>query len=183
MGRIRTVVVVALLMLASPLLLTAVGAQPLSEVAPGARVRIRAPGIVAGRYTGTVLSRTSDTIVVASSAAASVRVPVGSLTSVEVSRGRSRARGAGKGALWGGGIGIGLGVLAAAAGSAEDYGGESDAEVITGSILGGAIWGALIGAIVGSERWERYDLPARTSLRLPAAPGRIAVALAVAIGR
>jgi hypothetical protein len=158
-------------------------AQPLSEVAPGARVRIRAPGVVAGRYVGTVLSRTPDTLVVAGSSASSVRVPLSSLTSVEVSRGSSRARGAGKGALWGGGIGLGVGFLAAAAGSSDDYDGGSDGELVASGLFGGVVWGVIIGAIVGSERWDRYDLPTRTSLVVPFAPGRRTLGIRIAMGR
>jgi hypothetical protein len=167
-------IVVSVLLLASLVLATA-GAQPFSELAPGARVRIRAPGIVAGRYTGTVLSRTADTLVVASSAAAVARVPVSSLTSVEVSRGKSRSRGALKGIAWGAPIGLVVGLLAAAALSSDpNYGGleeTSKGEFVAQSFAGGAIWGAIIGAIAGSERWDRYDLPTRTSLLFPIIPG------------
>jgi hypothetical protein len=181
MRRIRQLATVTLLLV--PLVpLTTAAAQQLSEVAPGARVRLRAPGVVAGRYSGTVLSRTADTLVVARTGGAPVRVPVSSLTSVEVSRGESRLMGAGKGALWGGAIGLGIGFLAAAAGEEDDFDGDSDGEVVIGSALGGAIWGVIIGAIVGSERWDRYDLPTRTSLVLPVQPGRFGLGLRVAVG-
>ncbi|MEO8563136.1 MAG: hypothetical protein ABI601_13720 [bacterium] len=36
------------------------------EIQPGARVRITAPGVVAGRYVGTVLTRSGDTLTVGS---------------------------------------------------------------------------------------------------------------------
>jgi hypothetical protein len=179
--------IVASLLLLQSLPLASAGAQPLSELAPGARVRIRAPGIVAGRYTGTVLSRTADTLVVASSAAASARVPVSSLTSVEVSRGKSRSRGAFKGIAWGASIGLGVGLLTAAALSSDpSYGGpdgQSKGELVAQALGGGAVWGVIIGAIVGSERWVRYDLPARTSL-FPITPGGGArLGVRVAVGR
>jgi hypothetical protein len=186
MRRCREIVVSVLLLGSLPL--ATVGAQPLSELAPGARVRIRAPGIVAGRYTGTVLSRTADTLVVASSAAAAARVPVSSLTSVEVSRGKSRSRGVLKGIAWGAPIGLVVGLLAAAALSSDpDYGGleeTSKGEFVAQSFAGGAIWGAIIGAIAGSERWDRYDLPTRTSLWRPITPGGGArLGVRVAVGR
>jgi hypothetical protein len=161
--------------------LTSTDAQQLSEVAPGARVRIRAPGVVAGRYTGTVLSRTADTIAIASSGASSVRVPVASLTSVEVSRGKSRSRGAIKGAAWGAGIGLIFGVLTT--GISDDVGYGSEGEYLAANLVGGAFWGALIGAIAGSERWDRYDLPARSSLVLPVTPGRFGVGVRLEVGR
>ena len=186
MRRVREIAVSVLLLALLPL--ATADAQPLSELAPGARVRIRAPGIVAGRYTGTVLSRTADTLVVASSAAASVRAPISSLTSVEVSRGKSRSRGALKGIAWGAPIGLGAGLLTAAALSSDpDYGGldgVSKGEFVGQALVGGAIWGAIIGAIVGSERWDRYDLPARTSLLFPITPGGGArLGARVAVGR
>ena len=161
------------------LLLSAVAdVQQLPEVAPGARVRIRAPGVVAGSYTGTVLSRSADTLVVAGSAAAAVRVPIASLTQVEVSRGRSRSRGASKGALWGAGIGLAIGVVTMGIADDANYG--SQGEYVAFNAVGGAIWGVIIGAIVGSERWDGYQLPLRASLVRPAGPGdRIGLRLAL----
>jgi hypothetical protein len=156
-------------------------AQPLAEVAPGARVRIQAPGIVAGRYAGTVLARTPDTLVVASAAAGAVRVPIASLTSVEVSRGRSRSLGAMKGAAWGAGIGLAIGLVTA--GVADDQGYGSGGEYVVFNALGGAVWGAIIGAIAGSERWDRYDLSRRTSLVLPRPGHSPGLGLRVAIER
>jgi hypothetical protein len=60
----------------------------------------------------------------------------------------------------------------------------SKAEFVVQAFAGGAIWGAIIGAIVGSERWDRYDLPTRTSLVFPIAPGGGAgLGVRVAVGR
>ena len=151
------------------------GAQ-LAEAQPGSRVRIQAPGIVAGRYVGTVLSRSPDTLVLGSTNAAPVQVPISRITSAEVSRGSSRGLGAVQGLKWGIPIGLALGVIAAAGSdnpdnvycSGFDNCGQSDAafrtRVITAGVVGGAIWGAAIGALVGRERWERFDVAPRTSL-------------------
>jgi hypothetical protein len=148
----------------------------LAEVQPGSRVRIQAPGIVAGRYVGTVLSRTTDTLVLGSTNAAPVQVPIARITSAEVSRGSSRSLGAVQGLKWGVPIGLALGVIAAASSdnpdavycTGFDNCGQSDAayraRVITAGVVGGAIWGAAIGALVGRERWERFDVVPRTSL-------------------
>lgn len=147
----------------------------LAEVQPGSRVRIQAPGIVAGKYVGTVLSRTADTLVLGSSNAAPVQVPVARITSAEVSRGSSRGLGALQGLKWGVPIGLGLGVIAAAGSSNPDNVycsgfdncGQSDAafraRVITAGVVGGAFWGAAIGALVGRERWERFDVTPRSA--------------------
>ena len=154
-------------------------AQQLAELAPGARVRIEAPGVVAGRYSGTVLSRTPDTVVVASSAASIVRVPVSSLTSEEVSRGKSRSRGAMNGVPWGAGVGLVFGLLTSGVSGDAGYG--SKGEYLAFNVAAGAIWGALIGAIAGAERWDSFHLPRRTSLLLPVAPDRGGLAVRLVV--
>ena len=148
-----------------------------SEIQPGARVRITAPGIVAGRYAATVLSRTADTVRVSAPGKSPFDIPVSRITSLEVSRGDSRALGAGRGVLWGGGIGLALGFVLAAAeenGSAN-YGGLSARENVVYATLSGVFYGAVIGAIVGRERWETFEMPVRTSVRVR--PGEVGAAL------
>ena len=160
---------------ALPVCLAVISALPVAraqsnELQPGARVRVSAPGIVANHYVGTVLSRSGDTLQLGGPNAAPVNVPVNRITSLEISRGKSRLRGAGRGVLWGTPIGLVVGL--ASANSLEDcsdFGcgdassGERGAYVLA-STLGGALWGAGIGAIVGRERWEHFDVGARTSL-------------------
>jgi len=154
------------------------GAQaPLGELQPGARVRVEAPGIVAGRYKGTVLTRTGDTLTLGGPSSAPVRLPLDRLTSVAISRGKSRSAGAVRGIAWGAPIGLLMGVLAV--GLAEDCTNctdePSDGEAVALGTLGGALWGAGIGAIIGRERWERFQLPTRTSLLLRPATHSIAI--------
>jgi len=141
-----------------------------SEIQPGARVRIAAPGIVAGRYVGTVLTRSADTVELGAPGTAPVKVPFARVTSIEVSRGSSRALGAARGVAWGAPIGLVVGVLAAAGTDSDPYcfdtcssGGSYKAGIIAASTLGGALWGAGIGAIVGRERWERFDIAPRSA--------------------
>ena len=135
-----------------------------NELQPGARVRVSAPGIVAGRYVGTVLTRNGDTLQLGGPSSAPVTVPMGRITSLEISRGKSRLSGAGRGVLWGVPIGLAFGL--ATANSLEhctDFGcrdassGERGAYVLA-SMLAGGVWGAGIGALVGRERWERFDV-------------------------
>jgi hypothetical protein len=149
-----------------------------AEVQPGARVRLRAPGVVAGRYTGVVLSRSADSMTVSRAAGSAVVVPMRAVTSLELSRGKSRAVGAGKGALWGGGS-MGL-LFAALPGSVKECqrttSGTRCTNVSVGEAMlvgaaGGAVWGALIGALIGAERWERAELPVRVVL-MPGLDGR-----------
>lgn len=148
-----------------------------SEIQPGARVRITAPGIVAGRYAATVLTRTTDTVRVSAPGMAPFNIPVGSITALEVSRGNSRSLGAVRGVLWGGGIGLAVGmVLAATDESNANYDNLNAGEIVAYSTLSGGFYGAIIGAIVGRERWERFEMPVRTSLRLQ--PGLVGAAFA-----
>jgi len=163
------------LVLVSPV--ARVSAQ-IAEVQPGARVRLRAPGIVAGRYTGVVLSRSADSVTVSRAAGQSVVVPFAAVSALEISRGKSRMKGAGKGTLWGGGS-MAL-LFASLPGSTKECRSTSSGTRCTNlsvgeSMLigatGGAFWGALIGALIGAERWERADMPARVTL-MPGTDGR-----------
>jgi hypothetical protein len=150
----------------------------IAEVQPGARVRLRAPGIVAGRYTGVVLSRSADSVTVSRAAGQLVVVPFAAVSALEISRGKSRLKGAGKGALWGGGS-MAL-LFASLPGSAKECRSTSSGTRCTNlsvgeSMLigatGGAFWGALIGALIGAERWEQAEMPAQVTL-MPGTDGR-----------
>jgi len=168
------------------LVLTAVAPSALAqsnELQPGARVRVIAPGIVAGRYVGTILTRSGDTLQLGGPNAAPVNVPVNRITSLEISRGKSRLHGAGRGVLWGTPIGLVVGL--ASANSLEDctdFGcgdassGERGAYVLA-STLGGALWGAGIGALVGRERWEHFDVGARSAFDFRDGRTRLGVAV------
>ena len=152
----------------------------LTELRPGARVRIQAPGIVARNFEGTVLTRTADTIVVGSPSTIPVALPIARISSVEISRGISRGDGAIRGMKWGVPIMAAFGAMIAAAGN---DGNCSTCDITFGegvavtAVFGltGAFYGAGIGAIVGHERWEQFDLTPRTSLQLNS--GRIGVSL------
>jgi hypothetical protein len=168
------------------LALTAVAPVALAqsnELQPGARVRVAAPGIVANRYVGTILSRSGDTLHLGGPNAAPVSVPLNRITSLEVSRGKSRLHGAGRGVLWGAPIGLVVGL--ATANSLEDctdFGcgdassGERGAYVLA-STLGGALWGAGIGALVGRERWEQFDLTSHGAVDYRDGRTRVGVAV------
>jgi hypothetical protein len=143
----------------------------LTEAQPGARVRVQAPGIVAGRYVGTVLVREPGMIRIGAQNAAPVDVPIDRITSLEISKGSSRLAGAGRGMKWGTAIGLALGVVVASTSSEEsrtywDGGYQKDttskAEIVVWSVVGGALWGAGIGALFPKEQWERFDLAPRT---------------------
>jgi hypothetical protein len=160
--------------------LAAQATRPLSEVQPGARVRVEAPGVVAGRFVGTVLTRTGDSVTLGNPAGAPVALPFSRATSIEISRGKSRSAGALRGVMWGVPIGLALGAFTAAlseecvAATCEEL---TTAEALGAGTVGGAFWGAVIGAIVGRERWERFDQRARTSLRFDPASRAVAISI------
>lgn len=151
------------------------------ELLPGARVRVAAPGVLAGRYVGTVLSRASDTVVVANSAGAQIRVPFTSMTSLEISRGKSRMAGFKRGVIWGAPIGLGFGLLTTSSvdgtyqGDGQTWG---RGEWVAYSIISGALWGGGIGALIGRERWDPYLQQSRVSI----VPHGRAVQVGVAVG-
>jgi hypothetical protein len=140
---------------------------PLDEMQPGARVRVTAPGIVTGRYVGTVLARSGDTLTIGRASGLPVAVPTSRITSVEISRGKSRSAGAKRGVAWGVPIGLAAGFAFATVPDPENCYCNTDrnrnADVVLG-VVSGVLWGAGIGALIGRERWEPFDIQRRTAI-------------------
>jgi hypothetical protein len=143
-------------------------AAQMIDVQPGAKVRVSAPGIVAGQVEGLITSRTADSIVLLTSKSMQYRIALGSVSMLSVSQGKSRLKGAAKGSLWG--AGIMLVFSAAVSGDPDMRRGEyansppvSVPAFIALETVGGAMIGAGIGAIVGSERWNSYEIPSRVT--------------------
>jgi hypothetical protein len=140
-----------------------------AEVSPGARIRFRAPPVVATRVTGTVLERRADTVLVAPEKGAPFTVPISALTTLDVSKGKSRAEGAKVGAIWSAGF-YALYALAIAS-SGDSCDGKTTCattnDPTAGELIGftaaGSLVGAGIGAIIGREKWERVPLVGRSS--------------------
>lgn len=135
-----------------------------TPLAPGHRVRISAPVIRGESFVGTVESLSADTLVVRS-LGARLAVPLSSLETIEVSRGRaSRARafawtGAGVGAL----AGLVLGAVGHASCESDStcFFDDPFSELFAAAlVVGGA--GAALGYFIGSqvevERWEIVPL-------------------------
>ncbi len=144
-----------------------------AEVSPGARIRFRAPPVVATRVTVTVLERRADTVLVAPEKGSPFTVPIGAFTTLDLSKGKSRAEGAKVGALWSAGF-YALYALAIASGGDSCDGRTTCAttnEPTAGELIGftaaGSLVGAGIGAIIGREKWERVPLVGRTSVVKP----------------
>lgn len=171
MRHVATIVLVSLITFARP------ARAQLSEAQPGARVRLEAPGVLAGTFDGTVLSRTADTLSVGGPHTLPINIPIDRLTSLEVSRGSSRMLGAQHGAYWGAAIGLLLGIAALPGDNCaycDSSSGEQTSMVLSVT-LAGAFYGAGIGAMIGREKWERYELGPRPTLGLRAGKPSVGV--------
>ena len=160
----------------------------LSELQPGARIRIRAPGEIAGRLTGVVTARTAEAVTITRPNAAPLAVPFSKLSSLDISRGKSRLRGAGKGTLWGVGSGLLLGLISTPPSTCTNYGTgsctpPSRGEYMAAMVYVSVIIGAAVGAIVGSEVWDSAVLPSRLALLPPTRTQSTGIMVGWPIGR
>lgn len=142
-----------------------------AEAQPGTRIRIEAPGVVAGKYVGTVLSREFGTVRLGSPNAAPLDVPIDRITSMEISRGESRWAGAWRGVGIGVPIGLAVGLLLSTTDVSDrtiEDAGRLDTlgrgELVLAGAVGGALWGGVIGALVPKEQWHRFDVAPRSGL-------------------
>ncbi|HEV7994266.1 MAG TPA: hypothetical protein VGP25_20750 [Gemmatimonadaceae bacterium] len=147
------------------------------ELQPGVKVRVAAPGIVAGRYVGTVLSRAGDTLTVGSPNGLPFVLPMSRISSLEISRGKSHADGAVRGIKWGAPIGAAFGLVTMSAlnDCYECSGADIKLSWVGLSTLSGVGYGALIGALIGRERWDDFDIPRHTAIGIH--PGGASLAL------
>jgi hypothetical protein len=160
------------------------GAQTMKPE-PGARVRIVAPTMLAGRVEGTVIELTRDSLLLSPSANRLYRLPLASVTSLEI-RQRSRAAGAKKFGLWFGVAGLPMGALIGSiVVTACDF---SDPETVrlanndslrfcprrtvkspnffstlVAFTVTSAAEGALLGALIGGNTWQSAKLPLQVS--------------------
>lgn len=179
-GRLMLRMIVSFLLLAA---LSTMAEAQLAELQPGTRVRVRGADI-AGRLQGVVLTRVGDSLTIARPSGPPLPSTIGTLSQVEISRGKSRGRGALRGLIWGAGIGAVFGLIpvddAECDRDPSAYGCGSRAESMVLSALGGSMIGVPIGAIIGVERWVPLSMPARISLSV--APGREGVRVSLPVG-
>jgi len=140
-----------LVLCAAPL--GAQNAAPLAEVQPGARVRIEAPGVVAGHFVGTVLSRTVDSVHVGSQTSAPITLALSQITSLEVSRGNSRVGGMLRGLAWGAPLGLAFAAMATTSSCHSVCSVPDSRKLVRIFAVSGVVWGAGFGALIGHERW------------------------------
>lgn len=136
--------------------------------------------MAAGRYTGTVLQRTADSLLVGSADAPPFGVALARITRMDVSRGRSASAGAKRGFLIGAAVGLVAGVVGSVALLSEEPEGSVAAlvvpfVVVTEAVLGGAI-GAASGAVVKREVWNGYT-PTETRVGVAMQDGTVRVGL------
>ena len=132
----------------------------------GTRVRVETQQKT--RAEGTLMSQTSDSIIVATRRATRTAVASAAVTRIAVSSGRSRAHGA----LWGmklgavvlgGGIGLLLGGAYVSSNSEHKSTSGIIPLMVAGAAVGG-MYGAVAGTIRGVERWSTvYAAPIRVS--------------------
>jgi len=150
-----------------------------SELQPGARLRIEAPGIVAGNHVATMLSRSGDTITVGSPSSLPIAIPISSISTLEISRGKSHSQGALRGLEWGAPIGAVLGLVSLpmvhGCRDCDPQELPNDAAWVAINAVGGAVWGAGIGALIGRERWDAFDVSRHAALG--ARPSGVALAI------
>ncbi len=154
-----------LLFLAATAPVHAQQAAPQIEIRAGSRVRLDAPGIVGDRMVATVISRSPDTLTVASPNASPIAVPTSRITRLEVSRGDSRTAGALHGIKVGVPIGAAFGLLGLLLIDDCNYceGPPNRGAIVPAFAASGAFYGAIIGAIVQHEQWAPFALSPRVS--------------------
>lgn len=176
------------------LLLAAAGARTLpaqattDSIAVG--MRVRAHDESGGTYEGRLAS-TADGVLEIASERSRVRLPVGQVMRLEVSRGRDAGHGMRFGALVGGTVGVLGGIVFLLDDSRTcdyDFTGALACEKtpklrnFATSVAAGAGVGLFLGRMLGHERWEEVGVP-RTRLSLHVTPwvaprgGGVAIAL------
>lgn len=144
----------------------------LAELRPGSRVRVEAPGALAGRVEATVLDLDRDTLRIAPPNGAPIPVPIASITWLAVNRGPGRRASAWTGAKRGAIVGLGFGLLNV---FFSDCGGRyCETSYKAGGVAAvtaiGAGAGALIGASRSGDRWVRLALPPSSPSPTPGTP-------------
>jgi len=184
----RPLAALALLFVVLPAARLSAQQSPLwRELVPGERVRIDAPGILAGRLATTVVSRAGDSVKVRARERHStvpgeerldyLTLPLEGITSVEVSRGRSHLLGATVGAVSGALVVVALVALEnerldACALNCPDQ--ARAKRLIKGADVG-AVAGGLLGLLIGRERWRRARVASGVSLQSGATHGALAL--------
>ena len=144
---------------------TRMALQDTAPLAAGQRVRVTAPASSPTPIVGAFARLATDTLVIETPASV-WRIPRGSVTRIDVSRGTKSH--AGQGALYGGIVGAGVAAVALGTSSLcadLEAGGTCAVVGAAGGGVAGALLGALIGSATKSERWKEVP-PTRLRVTL-----------------
>jgi hypothetical protein len=166
------------LVLAMLLPAPALRAEDPPSVQVGSRVRLRAPGILPGALTGTVIAEDEQALTLKIDGE-SLRVPLAEIGALEVSAGRRRQ--------WKKGMLVGAAVEAtifavSARGTPRCRNGSSCLAPPPGLAFGallGALHGGAVGALVRADRWERVPAERTRVSVVPTLDRGIGLSLAV----
>lgn len=163
---LRTRLALGMAMWLAPL--TALGAQESLPIAPGTRVRVASPRLVAPLVANFLRMRGDTAVFIEDGSGQGVwSIQLADITRLEQSSGerRGETRNVAKGAAIGGGAGFVLGYAFAAVFSPSDSSKKFSRGLtgLAGAAVGGAI-GAYFGYRRGVENWTNVALPRRLSL-------------------
>ena len=155
--------------------------EPAAAVAPGTRVRFKAPSVLDYQGVGKLIAMGADTLIVKPEYGSVVwKIPFDAVTRFERSQGlkSSMKKGAAIGFGAGGMLGM-IGLYAIMSQYSDNGETDIDEGVIFG-FLGGGIPGAALGAYLGSriarERWQLVPLPVKIGI-LPQRRGGLALTI------
>ncbi len=153
-----------------------------ARVEPGVQVRVQVPDQPPGQFRGEVVAVEADTLALRYRGSSVIvnRIPLASVTGIEVRRGTKGN--AGTGALAGGLLGLGFGLVIVAtdesSGGYYEGAGYDLAGVVTLGLLGAGL-GAAIGAAVRTEVWQEVPLE---TIRIKPEEGGVTVAIRIGVG-
>jgi len=137
-----------------------VRADELPSILPGSRVRVSSSTLASGSAIGSFVGVESESVVLGNAAGGSpFRVPLNTISKLEVSVGRRSQ--AGRGAMIGAAIGVTPGLLLTFGDYSSDVHGDgpSVAAVAAMGAAGGALLGAAIGWALKVDRWQVVEGP------------------------
>jgi hypothetical protein len=146
---------------------------------PGQRVRVTAPDLGVNRQSAVLETLRGDMLVVVEDS--TIRIPVASVTRIDVHRGRHGHpwRGAGIGFLAGAATGAVAGAILCQDGCIEW---DTGAVVALGAAVfsaSGAVVGGVVGAFIKTDKWEEVPLDRLHLSFVPEWDGRLTLGLSV----
>jgi hypothetical protein len=159
---------------------TSLQAQEPPTIEPGERVRVTAPDFGLQKSVGTCLSLSQGVMAFEPAGSSQLTIPTGSMTGLEISRGRksNTLKGLGLGFLGGAALGAVIGLLV------DEHGNDLapwNAAVVGAAVFGagGAVVGAGIGTAIKTDRWEEVPVDRLRVSLTPQRGGRLGIGLSL----